>query len=143
MESKEIQEKQNYVMGFLFSDDYKKVALTRKKLTNGEEEKLNGIGGEMFKDETPSGGMRRAFIEKAGLKVLFWNMFGTLSGEEVKVHCFRGTADLTKIKESKNVQIVNVDDILNFGTDMIKPNLQWLLPMALDKQVKVSHTWLN
>ncbi len=55
-----------YVLGFMFSPDEKKVLLIWKNRPSWQAGKLNGIGGKVNPGETPLEAMEREFIEETG-----------------------------------------------------------------------------
>src|SRR5882672_6344756 len=67
-----------YVLGFLFDALGNYVALIRKDHPAQQQGKLNGIGGKIKPDETPTQAMRREFAEETNLDVLGWYWFGQL-----------------------------------------------------------------
>ena len=59
----------HYVVGFLFSDDRKKVVLIEKTHPGWQKGKWNGIGGHIEEGELPKDAMQREFNEEAGVLI--------------------------------------------------------------------------
>ncbi len=125
-------DKIEYVNGFLFSPDKKKIVLIRKQRPDWQKFKLNGIGGRIEQGETPIDAMKREFMEEAGLEIDNWHNFSKMEGEEWVVYMYVSSSDeYTKAysKTDEEVEIHYVFDIANL--DVI-PNLKWLIPMSID-----------
>lgn len=123
----------NYVVGFLFSEDGKRVALIEKQKPDWQLGKLNGIGGKIESyDQSPFDAMAREFLEEAGLALMSWRPYCQLQFRGGVIHFFKTTGDVDacKTNEDEKVIVVNVADIHALPTI---PNLRWLIPMALDK----------
>lgn len=58
-----------YVVGFIFSLDRQSVLLIRKNRPQWQLGKLNGIGGEIEKGETPHAAMTRECAEECGIVI--------------------------------------------------------------------------
>lgn len=125
-------DKIEYVNGFLFSQDKKKIVLIRKKRPLWQEGKLNGIGGRIEMNETPIDAMKREFMEEAGIEIEDWYNFAKIEGDDWVVHMYVAISnDYTKAysKTDEEIEIHYVFDIANL--DVI-PNLKWLIPMSID-----------
>lgn len=122
-----------YVVGFLFSEDRESVCLIRKNKPEWQRGLLNGIGGLIEADEEAHEAMIREFAEETGVTHHEWSPFATLENEEVLVHFYKAFS--TKVIEKvyspteEKVKIVPVE-LLDIQPTI--PNLQWLIPMALD-----------
>lgn len=136
-----------YVVGFLFSSDRKRVLLIRKDHPRWQVGRLNGPGGKVENGETPAQAMEREFLEEIGAKVEHWIPFCITSGElkyydgepqegdyQITYFC-RDGYDLNMVAEKQQytdakekVIIVKVEDLPRH--DAIS-NLYWLIPMAL------------
>ncbi len=133
---------QDYVVGFLFSNEKRQVVLIKKNKPEWQKGKLNGVGGKIERGETPHQAMVREFEEEAGLKVEDWKQFCTYSGEFGTVHFFKafaGQESMDKIttKTDESIHICSLPTFPNM--DKMIPNLKWLIPMALDeKDIEVS-----
>jgi len=61
-----------YVVGFAI-DEHQRVLLIRKKRPDYQAGKLNGVGGKIEWGETPTGAMRREFLEETTIQTwLLW-----------------------------------------------------------------------
>lgn len=128
----------DYVLGFMFSPDFKKVALIRKNKPEWQKGLLNGIGGKLELHEfAPEDAMIREFQEEAGYKTS-WTLFSAMGGatndgEPFSVYCFTTTGDLTQLKsqEEEKIEIIDTETITPLRTDMVE-NLPWLIPLAID-----------
>ncbi len=135
--------KQGYVIGFMFSEDGKQVALLRRQRPHWHQNKLNGIGGKIDKvegDETPLSALTREFEEKTGLKTSGdqWRYFACLDGVSgfhgpYTIHCFASLGDLSLLKSTERgtVEVLTVKDISLFSGGILSDAL-WLTAMAHD-----------
>ncbi len=136
--------KQGYVIGFMFSEDAKQVALIRKEKPAWQKGKLNGIGGKLEPKEAPSDAMVREFLEETGFEtsVNDWSYFARLDGGNgtekgtgfFMIHCFVSVGELSLLKsmEDEAIEIVALKDISSFAPDEILDNTQWLVSLAHD-----------
>lgn len=141
-----VDTKQKYVVGLMFSHSKDQVALIRKTKPKWQEGKLNGISGKVEENETVLSAMIREFEEETGLKTEMkdWRNFADLEGNWGKVIFYVSFGDLFKLKSTteEKIEICNVDDIYDKKHDLnihIIPNLKWLIPMALDKDDIISN----
>jgi 8-oxo-dGTP diphosphatase len=126
-------EQQIYVVGFLFSPDYKKVVLIRKNRPQWQVGKLNGVGGHVEVGEFPCDAMSREFVEETGVYLNGWEDFFTIENEFAYVHFFWYSSEDYSRVQSLTDEIVEIHDVDNlFSLDVI-PNLRWLIPMVLDE----------
>lgn len=122
-----------YTIGFLFSEDEKKVALIRKIQPSWQKNKLNGPGGKIEEGESPKAAMIREFKEETGVYIENWREFCVLSGTDWQLHAFSAFSnDIFNVKtqESEQIGIFNVNALSQENTI---DNLRWLIPMALDQ----------
>ena len=133
---------QLYVAGFLFSNDHKRVALVeKKKFPPGQdwsENPYNAIGGKIEEGELPGEAMRREFREETGVDCADWQCFAQLDAANLawRVFFFKAfnTLALESVSTVEEEPIVNVP-IGTAGTGLAerkRPNVRWLIPMALD-----------
>lgn len=131
--------KWRYVAGFLFCGD--KVALIEKLKPAWQKGKLNAIGGKIEEGETPLTAMDREFEEEAlahHISQHDWEQYAIICNFKVgyEVHFFRAftnTEDGIMSMTEEKVDWYSVNDL----PDNVIPNLRWLIPMALDKDLKV------
>lgn len=133
-----------YVLGFLFSYGGEKVALIKKNKDDWQKGLLNGIGGKINSGENQAAAMFREFKEEAGVELLNVNMthFGTMKGEGWSVELYKMFSDdlLWKVKTNSDegeVGIYNTMEVTGYltGPNRIS-NLNWLIPIALELNIK-------
>lgn len=134
-----------YVLGFAFHREH--VYLLHKiRGPHSVRGKLNGLGGKIkwksgFR-EARHVAMQREFREEGGANVEFgrWDHYCTLHGSWGKVMCFRvllterENAQMKVGDKSLTKERVGLYDPLELPMDVV-PNLRWLIPMAMDRQV--------
>jgi 8-oxo-dGTP diphosphatase len=120
-----------WVLGFCFDVSYKYVLLVLKNRPSYLEGKLNGIGGKIEPDETPYQAMIRETKEEAGLDILNWEQFARFTVKRGVIYCF-AAMDLNIWKyqsmTDEKLRIERLDCMI--GKPL--PNLNWLLPMAVN-----------
>lgn len=122
----------SYVVGFLFHKG--RVVLIKKTKPEWQKGLLNGVGGKIEKNETPLQAMRREWWEETGTWVWGWRQFCTLEfSSGVGVHFFVAYGQ-------REIQTTTEEQVAWYKVDKLKklkalPNLQWLVPMALDKDL--------
>ena len=123
--------KTQYVIGFLFRGG--DVALIQKNRPEWQKGKLNGIGGYIEKGENPYQAMNREFQEEAckDLNIVSWDFFCTMVFPDYEVHCFKAFS-YTDI-ETETDEKVGWYNSKRLPENVI-PNLNWLIPMALQKE---------
>jgi 8-oxo-dGTP pyrophosphatase MutT (NUDIX family) len=102
-------EKQKFVLGFVFDKDFERVLLIKKKRAPKGVEKmvgmLNGIGGHLHKGEYAHVGMFRECKEETGMEIDNWTLFCNFEAEFGYVHCFYAIVDsFCKIINSKQTE---------------------------------------
>lgn len=130
-----------YVAGFLFNDSNTKVVLIKKARPDWQKNKYNAVGGKVdFYDTSYANAMEREFTEETGVKIPMdqWQNFCTLHGKDYYVKFFRAFVSdeiLNSVKSitDESIEIFDIDAVSTLGT--VK-NLSWLLPLALDKNIK-------
>jgi len=128
--------KKLYVVGFLFSEDLKRVVLIHKNKPDWQVGLLNGVGGKVEQNEMPVYAMRREFKEETGLDLEAWCPYANVEGEDWVVYFFNNISkhiDKVKTITSEKVEIFNVEDI---NTLPVIPNLKWLIPMCFDRDIQ-------
>ncbi len=121
-----------YVAGFMFSEDKKKVALIEKNRPQWQKGKKNGIGGHVETNEMPYDAMVREFEEETGVRHTDWNHFCTLQGPWGKVHFYKTTGILSRLKTMTDETVCRVKARFLHGSNVV-PNLRWLIPLALSE----------
>lgn len=130
---------QNYVVGFLFDEQFLSVTLIRKLRPDWQRGKLNGIGGKMERGETPVQAMVREFKEETSVEIPAedWWQFAELCDDSGDWNVFFFMAqrpDLYKIglrnMTDEQIEVVGVFNVRHCRTI---PNLQWLIPMAMQR----------
>lgn len=122
-----------YVLGFMFSEDRKKVALIRKKRPEWQAGKLNGIGGHIEFNETPLETMIREFKEETGKDTTKedWDYVCTMLNNEFECFVFR-----TFVPDFIGVRTITDEDISIISLPIIisprVSNLDWLIALCLD-----------
>ena len=129
-----------YVVGFMFSADLKRVALIRKKRPKWQEGLLNGIGGKIKEDEIPRQSMVREFLEETGHETTpsAWQIIHDMGGSDsdnepftVKVYTTVGDVDALVSKTDEPVEVVYVNSIHPNRADVVD-NLCWLVAIAVN-----------
>lgn len=127
--------KTKYTVGFLFSEEADFVALIQKNKPVWQAGRLNGIGGHIEEGESPEACQRREFKEETGVDIDGWEKFCVLTGENYEVTFFVLFSERIlecRTMEQEDVFILNVHDVMKHN---IVPNLRWLLPMALERNI--------
>jgi 8-oxo-dGTP diphosphatase len=129
--------KQKYVVGFMFTEDCKHVVLIRKNKPTWQVGKLNGVGGKIEPNETPLNAMIREYREEATMIYEKWDNFLTIEYKTCVVYFFKGFNDecyqYSETKEEEQIEKINIDF---FPEDEVIPNLNWIVNLALDDDIK-------
>jgi 8-oxo-dGTP diphosphatase len=129
-----------YVLGFMFSEDRRQVALIRKDRPEWQKGKFNAPGGKVEPGETPLDATVREFSEETGYQTESsgWSPFARIEGkgenkEPYEVYCFVTVGDLRNIRRTEDEVpwIVEVDKVSLQRSEVVG-NLPWLVHMALD-----------
>ncbi len=129
-----------YVNGFMYSEDEKKIVLIKKNTPEWQRGLFNGIGGSIEAGESPEEAIVREFEEETGVKTDEdeWKLFAIISKEsKYKVYFFVAFTDKVLTAKTIEKEEVIICDMDNLPNKMI-PNLNWLIPMSLDKEVDFS-----
>ena len=111
--------KKVYVLGFLFSPCLEQVLLVKKsrhpKVAN-QANKLNGIGGEVYKGEGIIQAIECFSKVEAGVNGFEWVSLGTATFPEADIHAFYATADLDVLLSARGTERepVAVFDVAQF-----------------------------
>jgi 8-oxo-dGTP diphosphatase len=121
------------VVGFMFSEDTRKVALIRKRRPAFQAGLLNGVGGKVERGERPEAAMVREFFEETGVQtaVAAWKYVARIlvSDWDIKFYCTTGDLSALKSTTDELIEVHNVST-LNFQSTL--RNVQWLVPLCLD-----------
>ena len=123
---------QDYVVGFLFRLGGDEVALIRKNKPAWQKGLLNGVGGKIEDDELPINAMIREFEEEAGPYIINWRCFAVMTLKDGGQIYFYESREEVEI-ESKTEEEVSWYPIAHLRQYGVLQNLNWLVPLALDK----------
>ena len=129
-----------YVTGFLFSQDANHVVLIKKINPAWQRGLFNGVGGKVEDNESPIDAMVREFSEETGVitQPEDWTCFANVFRSNCyDVDMYFAHSDLAfdaLTVEAEEVHILKVTEL----PKNIIPNLQWLIPLALDTQADFS-----
>lgn len=141
-----MEQKTEYSIGFMFTDDMKQVLLILKN--HGPQcvvGRYNGIGGHIEEDDLNSiGAQIREFYEETGVETTRqdWFKFTELVGEDFVVHCFYGLSSRAvlnaKTMTDEKIEIVNCENTgsMNIFNIPLAPNLVWWIPFLRDVSTK-------
>ena len=126
-----------YVVGLLFDEGGDNVVLIHKR--HGPPcvvGRWNGVGGKVELGEDFGQAMRREFEEEAGVNTdnEHWSLFCILQSGEHEVAFFESRGDVTKVRTmtDEEVEVFNTKAL----PDEIMHNLRWMIPFALDPEVR-------
>lgn len=123
-----------YVLGFLFNTKRNHVLLIKKNRPEWQAGKLNGIGGHIEENESPIQAMIREFKEETGLQFGEWAPVINLIGSDWKCIVFCGFSDVIWDAETKTDEELIRVSVRGLHSNCLT-NLNWLIPMCLDKEV--------
>ena len=139
-----------YVAGFCFDDEGHNVVLIFKKKPKWQKDKMNGIGGSIEPEELTFEAMVREFKEETTVETKNedWDQFIVLYGDEWVVHFFRcfNTNVYTQVQHNYDFEegtilklpySIALNEAYKGATI---PNLRYLLPLAVDKNIQGSLT---
>lgn len=131
----------NYVVGFFFTADRKKVALIKKTRPEWQAGFLNGVGGKVTEeDKTFAEAMRREFFEESGVDTNLnkWDLVAEYRGNDFTLAVFTYTSESNvahNFKEaSEQVDWYNLNELSSLKTIR---NVQWMVPLCLDTEVNL------
>jgi len=120
---------QDYVLGFAFSNDNKRVALIKKNRPAWQKDKYNGIGGKIIENEQPIQAMIREFKEETGVEEYGFQEFAKLDFSTGYVFCYKVNTNLDLL------QSVTDEYVATWSPYNLPPNLvndvRWLVTLAL------------
>lgn len=97
---------------------------------------FNGVGGKIETQESPDQAMRREFREEAGVDIWNWRCFGILKVQdygEVVMYTVDLTDEQLRQVRPMEAEPVCICEVSRLPSRTFK-NLQWLIPMALDRE---------
>jgi 8-oxo-dGTP diphosphatase len=127
----------SYVLGFMFSNSKQCVCLIKKKRPAWQANKLNGVGGHIEPNHKNAiDAVVREFKEETGVETTQedWSFFAHMSTDNEEVFVFRSFTDnVVNVRTMTDEEVVVslVKDDYDFYQRI--PNLNWLIPLALDK----------
>lgn len=125
----------NYVVGFMFSEDMRMVALIRKSKPAWQRGLLNGIGGKIEEGETPEFAMMREFCEETGATTHpgDWRHYCRMKGPDwcVEFFCSKGPLEVLRSMEEEPIEFRLIRSIPLRPFGMVE-NLAWLIAAAID-----------
>lgn len=128
-------EHQDYVLGFLFSNDKKSVVLIKKQKPEWQKNLLNGVGGKIEPNERLYESITREFQEETSVttKHETWFPFCEMNGTDFNVYCFKCFNDdyFSKAKTTEKEEIIKIN-VLDLPNYPHVSNLPWLINLALD-----------
>lgn len=125
-----------YVVGFAFSEDRKRVLLIEKTKPAWMRGLLNGIGGKIEKNETAVVAMHREAIEEAKLDLQWRPVFLLQAANahygmpDAQIYVFSAFADIDQAvtMTEERLHILLVEDL---NPAELVTNLQWIVPLCL------------
>jgi 8-oxo-dGTP diphosphatase len=146
--------KQEYSLGFAFSEDLRQVLLIKKlrspKLLGDKMiGKLNGIGGHVERNESGYDCMVRESKEETGLDLVDWNYYCCLEAKFGKVYCFYTvTDDIYNFGQQEDEELMiyftgynpKVCSKFCYRDFNRMFNLDYLIPMAINHYKKLDDT---
>jgi|SRR5579863_4302276 len=146
-------EKTQYVLGFLFSPDKRRVILIRKSKPAWQAGMLNGIGGKVEYNESIVDAMRREWVEETNCDSPLWQHRVTMIGENDggwQVWVFSAISPSHEwfeqiprgfeLPQEEPVVAVSRDYFASNIIDAI-PNLRWLVPLCADEHLNPAITY--
>lgn len=123
-----------YTVGFAF-DEFDSLALIRKNRPAWQVGRFNGLGGHVEPFESFGDCIVREFEEECGVATSneMWRRFASISSPSAYVAFFVARdLGLNNIETTTDEPVV-VFDLDSYPFDRCVPNLQWLIPLALNE----------
>lgn len=126
-----------YVAGLMFSECRNWVGLIEKIKPRYQAGKLNAIGGKIELNETPIDAMIREFFEETGVQTDpdTWQPFVLLHNNHFQVYFYTAFTDKLQQANTTTEERVAITRVRDIPLYAHLPNLQWLIPLALDKSL--------
>lgn len=137
-----------YVVGFLFSVDRRRIVLIRKNHPEWQAGMFNGPGGKVETDECRVDAMRREFREECGVDIVDWEFVAGIRCPSCRVYFFRSFGDLDKAKSGngsptdERVEILEVSEWRFWHRGATVCSCRWLIEMCLDEDIKFP-VWID
>ena len=137
-------EKKAYVAGFMFSPDFENVILIQKEKPEWQKGKYNAVGGKIEDGELPQQAMAREFKEEAWIETKpdDWKPLCRIGDGSYIVFFFYTTnekwRDYLTTTDEEVFHIPVMDISLKIVRHNLIENLNWLIPLALDKAKRFS-----
>lgn len=127
----------NWTLGLIFSISGQNVVLITKENFEPHKGLLNGIGGEIKEGETIQGCMERECKEETGMVIPAdnWQHFLTLEVNGHNVECLRVFTENVWDHKTVTNEAVKLYKVAGLRSWSMVPNLNWIMQMALDKNV--------
>lgn len=128
-----------YVVGFYFTDT-KKVVLITKMKPEWQKGKMNGVGGHIEEGELPIDAMRREFREETGVEEpIDWKLYcyACQDGHDGDLYFYHAFGPEIPVRTTTQ-EPVGVYGLEELDQLPVHYNLRWLIPMALDADLKTS-----
>ena len=135
----------NYAVGFIFSPNLEHVILIEKKRPEWQAGLLNGVGGKQEPNERRARDtMARECLEETGLEIVAdeWTMFAELiePKSHTRVVFFFTISDQYNQARSTTDERVGAYLTCDLRSRPTIPNLQWLIPLAMDWDRQCAHS---
>lgn len=138
-----------HVVGLMFSADKQYMLLMRDNKPEEKNVLLHGIEGEyQVEDISPVETMVRVCKQKIGIETVIddWSLFTDIRYKDTEVAVFKTSSEVIYKGKSTNPRL---DDLLIYSTlkALTNPtinltfNLYWLIPLALDVEVRSVDVW--
>jgi len=128
----------NYVVGFLYSEDWNNVLLIKKNRPKWQEGWWNGPGGHIEeKDDTIYDAITREFKEETGIRIKqsWWNLGPIVECPSCRIYYFYYNSDEIKYYSSNTDEQVMIWIMDDLPRNFISPS-SWICRMLTDPYLK-------
>lgn len=136
----------NYVVGFCFKQDASEVVLIQKLRPEWQNGLINGVGGKIETGEHHLVAMVREFEEETGVRTDLdsWTRRAEIQLDHGTIHVFTAFND-NFFSEAKTIEEEKIIKLPTKRLDYfpVVPNLKWLIPFLLDKNVSRNIQHIN